>query len=56
MQIGMATFVNAKTYKCTINANKEGEASLLTKRKKKDLSAIVLNNNAFEHVLMFNMT
>ncbi len=28
-QLGKATFFNGKTYKCTINANKEGKASLL---------------------------
>ncbi len=28
MQIGMETFVNVNTYKCTINANKDGKASL----------------------------
>ncbi len=34
MQIGMATFFNAKTYKCKLHANKEGETSLLKIIKK----------------------
>ncbi len=39
----MKIFFNAKTYKCTIKANKEGEANLLKKKERDSTRVININ-------------